>query len=189
MGTDSIGRIGKWNGSSWSTVGPYIEDYWVSALAVSASDLYVGGDFGITKWNENGWSEIALYSGPDGPLAALAVSGSDLYVGGYLNAAGGVSVNRVAKWNGSIWSTVGSGMDEHIRALAVSGRDLYAGGDFTSGRRSVGQSDRQMEREQLERAGLRGERECGELCDCAGGVRQQSLRGRRFHHSGRGVGQ
>ena len=40
--------------------------------------------------------------------------------------------NRVAKWNGSSWSALGSGMDGRCLALAVSGSDLYAGGYFTT---------------------------------------------------------
>ena len=59
---------------------------------------------------------------------ALAVSGSDLYAGGSFTAAGGVSANYIAKWNGSAWAPLGSGTDTPISVLAVSGSDLYAGG-------------------------------------------------------------
>jgi hypothetical protein len=94
-------NIAKWNGSSWSALGsgiggggPYGPV--VSALAVSGSDLYAGGDFttaggspatNIAKWNGSSWS--ALGSGMDGSVSALAVSGSDLYVGGSFTMAGG----------------------------------------------------------------------------------------------------
>jgi hypothetical protein len=43
-----------------------------------------------------------------------------------------VSANRIAKWNGSAWSPLGTGMDRTVYALAVIGTDLYAGGDFTT---------------------------------------------------------
>ena len=55
----------------------------VSALAVSGSDLYAGGDFttaggsaanNIAQWNGSSWS--ALGSGMNGSVYALAVSGS-----------------------------------------------------------------------------------------------------------------
>jgi hypothetical protein len=79
----------------------------VYALAVSGSDLYVGGRFTtagnaaanyIAKWNGSSWSTLG--SGLSSPpeiwvsVSALAVSGSDLYVGGAFTTAGGkVSAN------------------------------------------------------------------------------------------------
>src|SRR5205823_3890290 len=69
-----------------------------------------------------------------GSVSALAASGSDLYAGGHFSTAGGVSASRIAKWDGSAWSALGSGANGIVWALAVSGRgsDLYAGGDFTT---------------------------------------------------------
>jgi hypothetical protein len=70
---------------------------------------------------------------------ATAVDGSgNLYIGGGFAVAGGVVANRIAKWNGSSWSALGSGMGglpgryTYVNALAVSGSDLYAAGQFTT---------------------------------------------------------
>jgi hypothetical protein len=138
-------NIAKWNGSAWSALGSGVDrnTSWgsVNALAVSGTDLYVGGDFttaggiaatNIAKWNGNAWSPLSLGLGRDqnGFVNALALSGTDLYAGGYFPTAGGVSVNNIAKWNGSAWSSLSSGMDGSVSALAVSGTDLYAGGSF-----------------------------------------------------------
>lgn len=66
-------------------------------------------------------------------------SGPALYVGGTFTTAGGVTVNRVAKWNGATWSALGSGLTitsgtASVDALAVfndgSGARLYAAGLF-----------------------------------------------------------
>ena len=65
-------------------------------------------------------------------MFALAISGTDVYAGGEFTAAGGVSANRIAKWNGTSWSTLGTGMNSEVRTLAVSGTDVYAGGFFTT---------------------------------------------------------
>ena len=62
----------------------------------------------------------------------VAVSGSDVYAGGRFSKAGGSAANYVAKWNGSVWSAVGSGMDNYVSALAATGSNLYAGGGFTT---------------------------------------------------------
>ena len=65
-----------------------------------------------------------------GPVNALVVSGLDLYAGGEFTTAGGVSAAKIAKWNGSSWSALGSGVEDTVFALAASGTDLYAGGGF-----------------------------------------------------------
>ena len=130
-------NIAQWNGSSWSALGSGINAE-LLALAVSGSDLYVGGQiFGIMKWDGSSWSALGSgISGGDnefGPIVnALAVSGSDLYVGGDFSMAGGDLAYNVAQWNESSWSALGSGMDGKVLALAVSGSTLYAGGDFTT---------------------------------------------------------
>ena len=63
---------------------------------------------------------------------AMVVDGSgNLYIGGSFANVGEVVANRVAKWNGSAWSALGSGLNGQVAALAVSHTDLYVGGDFT----------------------------------------------------------
>jgi hypothetical protein len=102
-GGNAAANIAKWDGSSWSALGwgmsggYYDWRPWVTALAVSGSDLYAGGSFKtaggseanyIAKWD--GSSLRALGSGITGDdgwytpvhVAAIAVSGSDLYAGG-----------------------------------------------------------------------------------------------------------
>jgi hypothetical protein len=143
----TVNRIAKWDGSSWSALGSGINNT-VYALAVSGGDVYAGGRFTaasggtgnyIAKWNGTGWSALGsgIFNNWSAPVVnALAVSGSDVYVGGTFTTAGGVTVNCIAKWDGSAWSALGSGMDgggyvPSVNALAVLGGDLYAGGVFT----------------------------------------------------------
>ena len=137
-------RIAKWNGSAWSSaVGLSAMDATVNALAVSGTNLYVGGNFTsaggvagtgyIAKWDGSGWSALG---GTLGGVRTLAVSGTTLYVGGQFNKvySSGTTVvpgaTFIAKWNGSAWSALGSGANGTVTALAVSGTDLYVGGDF-----------------------------------------------------------
>ena len=101
--TVRVNGIAQWNGSSWSALGSGVIGF-VNALAVSGSDLYVGGHFTtgggsgancVAKWDGSSWS--ALGSGLDSDVNALAVSGSDLYVGGRFYTAGGPAAMRIAK--------------------------------------------------------------------------------------------
>ena len=142
-GGSAANSIAKWNGSSWSALGSGMNNE-VDALAVSGSEVYAGGVFRsaggspvnyIAKWNGSTWS--ALGSGMNNYVSALAASGSDMYAGGWFTTAtnsGGaaVTVNGIAKWNGSTWSALGSGVNGQVWALAVSGNELYAGGSFTT---------------------------------------------------------
>jgi hypothetical protein len=75
------------------------------------------------------WS--VLGAGLNYNVTAIAVSGRDVYVGGQFTTAGGISANRIAKWNGTSWSALGSGVNAIVQAIAVSGNDVYVGGQFT----------------------------------------------------------
>jgi hypothetical protein len=135
-------NIARWNGSAWSSLGSGTGGSWptVFALAVKGTDLYAGGMFtlaggvpvnSIAKWDGTSWSPLG--SGASDPnnhsprVFALAVIGTDLYAAGDFGTAGGLTVNGIAKWDGSAWSALGPGLGS-VSALAVTGTDLYAGG-------------------------------------------------------------
>lgn len=134
-------RVARWNGSNWSVLGVGMNGI-VRTLAASGGDLYAGGDFTtaggsvanrIAKWDGTTWSALGL--GLNGFVSAVAVLGSDVYAGGNFTTAtnsGGVAItaNRIARWNGSSWSTLGSGLSDGVAALAASGSDVFVGGYF-----------------------------------------------------------
>ncbi|TVQ62736.1 MAG: hypothetical protein EA379_05050 [Phycisphaerales bacterium] len=118
--------------------------------------LYVGGSFGsaggvtvnrIARWNGASWAALPGVDTPgvSGTVNALAVyddgSGPALYVGGAFTEAGGVTVNRIARWNGASWSALSSpggvGVPSGvITAMTVhddgNGPALYVGGSFAT---------------------------------------------------------
>jgi hypothetical protein len=150
-GGQPANRVARWDGSAWHSLGegvvgdpgagvfPAVWD-----LAVSGSNLYVGGSFTaaggqpanhVARWDGSAWH--ALGDGIGGQpawVSALAVSELDLYVGGYFTEAGGQPANFVARWDGSAWYPLGdgpNGVTGQVMALAVSGSDLFVGGLFT----------------------------------------------------------
>ncbi len=156
----TVNHLAKWNGSEWSAVGTGTDGI-VLALTVyddgTGDALFAGGSFtnaggltvnGVARWDGSSWSGLSGPSGtgvaPGRSVRALAVhddgSGLGLYAGGSFNTAGGVTVNRIAKWNGSAWSALtgpsGTGVDSTVVALAVyndgSGAALFAGGTFAT---------------------------------------------------------
>ncbi len=124
--------------------GPYWVGCAVNAIAVSGTNVYVGGDFNSGGYNKatnitiwNGRSFSALGSGLDGPVRAIAVLGNDVFAGGNFTNAGNITVNGLAKWDGTNWSAVGGGLAQTnaspaVYSLAVHGNDLYIGGSFSS---------------------------------------------------------
>jgi hypothetical protein len=62
-------------------------------------------------------------------------SGDALYVGGAFTTAGGITANRIARWDGQQWHAVGGGVNGTVNALAVYNDGtpkLYIGGAFLS---------------------------------------------------------
>lgn len=150
--------IARWDGTSWSTVGATFGGGYVSALAVfddglgGGPALYAGGSFfnigsttvrNIARWNGTTWS--ALNSGlDDGAVTCMTATnggaplGRSLFVGGFFYSIDGVTARRLARWDGSSWSSVGSGMNSSVASLQVwddggpEGPVLYAGGYFST---------------------------------------------------------
>jgi trimeric autotransporter adhesin len=143
-GTVNATNIARWDGASWSALGPGVNEE-VHAIAVDDYGLvYVGGDFWqaggvsancIAKWDGSNWSTLGSgsYNGTGGPVYAIGVCGPLVFVGGWFTSAGGISANFIAKWDGSSWSAHGSGVYGVVRAItAADTGDIYVGGDFTT---------------------------------------------------------
>lgn len=82
--------------------------------------------------NSEAQNFAALGSGTNATVWSVIVFDGDLIVGGEFTTAGGVTVNRIAKWNGTNWTALGSGMNGNVRDLAVFNNELYAVGLFTT---------------------------------------------------------
>ena len=73
-------------------------------------------------FSDENWVSFGGLPGADERVYAAVVDGAgNLYVGGQFTTIGTVVANRIAKWDGSAWSALGSGMNERCHALAVSG--------------------------------------------------------------------
>ncbi len=161
----NAGFLTVWDGSHWSGLGsdgaggPALTNQ-VASIAISGTDIYVGGFFTdvnnngsvlaaadyIAKWDGSNWSALGNNGAGGGSLNSyvkvLAVSGSTVYAGGAffdVNNNGVIltAADFVARWNGTNWSALGSnGAGEGsvgymVVTLALSGSTLYVGGTFT----------------------------------------------------------
>jgi hypothetical protein len=140
-------RIAQWDGASWSPLGVGLDNT-VRALALDASgNLYVGGDFVRTSdsllllnrigmWDGAAWNALIVgtntgVGGGSVFVLAFDVDGS-LYAGGGFTSAGGVSAARLARWDGSTWTPLGSGLNSAVRSIFFTDTGLFAGGDFAT---------------------------------------------------------
>ena len=123
--------------------------------------------------------------------------GPALYAGGDFTTAGGVAANRIAKWDGSSWTALGSGMNNDVHALAVfddgGGPALYAGGAFTTAGGVAANRIAKWDGSSWSAlgSGMTGMTSLRRLCP--DGVRRRrragALRGRRLHDRGRRGGE
>ena len=54
------------------------------------------------------WVSATPYADPWLGVNDIEVHNGDIYIGGSFNEVGGIVANRVAKWDGNAWSTVGN---------------------------------------------------------------------------------
>lgn len=152
-------RIAKWNGTSWSALPSQVNDA-VLTLKVFEDDsdvgpaLYAGGLFTMAgaqivnhvgRWNGTAWTPLS--TGTNDVIYTLETfkdrtgGGTQLYAGGIFTTAGKSAANRIAKWNGTNWVSLGSGLTgapsgTPSTALSMSvfddgsGDALYVGGTF-----------------------------------------------------------
>ena len=120
----TIANIARWDGSAWTSLGSGTNSA-VHALAVfddgSGPALYAGGEFWtagaqaagfIARWDGTDWSPLG--SGMNNTVRALTVfddggeAGPALYAAGEFSSAGAQWASRIARWDGSAWSLLGS---------------------------------------------------------------------------------
>lgn len=158
----SVGGVAAWDGAAWHPLGS-ISGGAVRALTTWDPDgpgplteqVVVGGSFRangadvtnyVARWDGTAWqplgaglnnSVLALTTwDPDGPGPLSA----RLVAGGYFTTAGGVTVNRIAQWDGAEWRPFGTGVNAAVFALTTWDPDgpgplptqVVAGGSFTT---------------------------------------------------------
>jgi hypothetical protein len=149
-GVPGANNIARWNSanSTWNRLGAANAiSGLVFAIAISGTDVYVGGGFtnaggmpganNIARWNSanNTWNLVGAANAVNNAVQAIKVSGSDVYIGGnFTNAGGNSAADYLVRWDGVQWTALVSGtagVFGQVFALAVpSSDDVYAGGAF-----------------------------------------------------------
>jgi len=126
----------RFDGTSWSKVGSGFNGQ-VLALAVYDGQLIVGGAFtsaggvaahSIARFNGTRWEALptASGSGVAGAVTSLTIYGGDLVAA--VNSTN--AHDRLVRYDGAEWSSVGQGADGPIRDLHADDETLFIGGAF-----------------------------------------------------------
>jgi hypothetical protein len=156
-GCTACDRLVKWSGTAWvgGDSGVDIQggvDNTVRVLYVNPYDgkLYMGGHFvdlnidgvinpnckGVAVYDGSVWAPLG--TGVNDYVRAINEYNGNIVVGGYFTTAGGISANRIAKWNpvAQTWSAMGlgfngAGIDEYVKSATVWNGIFFAGGAYT----------------------------------------------------------
>lgn len=141
----SARNVAKWNGESWSALGAGLDSR-VGCLAFGPDGtLYAGGVFAegrirrVARWDGTAWQPMAAGFTSNEVKAFAFDDAGNVYAGGTFQFISDPNLglnftpaSRVARWDGSVWTPVGSGLNDDVLALAFHNGVLYAGGRFTA---------------------------------------------------------
>lgn len=142
----------KWSGNAWTNLGYFgysifgVEAYVFSLAFDDSGRLCAGGFFDraagatasmVAALSGTNW--VPVGTGVNTTVYAISPDGrGNLYAGGeFTRSLSGTATNYIAKWNGSVWTNLGSGINPsvgasyHPNSLACDGLgNLYVGGWF-----------------------------------------------------------
>ncbi|MEO5642511.1 MAG: T9SS type A sorting domain-containing protein [Bacteroidia bacterium] len=146
---EQVKGVFHFDGTNADSLGSGVAGY-ANAVQWYNGKLIVAGEFnyagGPTQWtiphtnsiaawdSVNGWSSITPLGNLDYQVNAMTEYQGNLYVAGDFVSVNNLSVNRIAKWNGTSWSNVGGGVQGSITkiySMVVYHGQVYIGGDFT----------------------------------------------------------
>jgi len=146
MGGISTKGIAKWNGQEWTGLSSGVNGY-VGSLEVIDDLLYVGGAYdsvagmsanGIAVWDGEDWQAVGDFPNTWGGgdiymnIGAIKEYQADVYIAGLFLEGNGIS-HSIARWNGSLWQTVGNsiqGVNIWINDMEIYNGELYVAGYF-----------------------------------------------------------
>ena len=103
----------------------------ISARVTSLSPFVIAGVQTTGNPDDNWEVQFAAPGIRNGFVSGVAANGNDVYVGGTFTTVAGVNANNIAKWNGTVWSALGSGLNGAVNDVVVIGTDVYVIGSFT----------------------------------------------------------
>ena len=145
----------QFDGSNWSNIGNFDSSF--SALAVVNGELYASGSFrglrsgpaarNLARRRNNVWEAVEIGAlgtvGSRNPITNLLAHRGTLLAAGSFTSIGEATANRIARFHGSGFSSLGNalgnGLNGTVRAIAGLDGDTFVAGDFDqAGRTQAG---------------------------------------------------
>ena len=142
-GEFELSKVAAWDGSNLSSIGNGLGTF--SGVVVrtfdfdSQGNLYAGGSElagGVFRWDGQSWQSFGARH--QGTINTMQFDSQDnLYIGGDFQTVvqpddSELLANRIARWNGSTWETVGTGFDAEVKALGFDASGmLHVSGIFS----------------------------------------------------------
>lgn len=107
-------HMAQWDGANWSPV-----NSWPLLVPATAMTSYAGqlvaaaGPGGLWAWDGSSWATLGVLD-TGGSVDSLYVFEGDLIVGGSFSTISGVPADKVARWNGTAWSALGSPYESSV---------------------------------------------------------------------------
>lgn len=123
--------VAFWDGDAWHRMAGGLPSGEATSVAVFQDQVYVGlqSQQRLARWTGEAWEAVGDLNGQ---VSALVVHGGELVAGGSFTEAGGLTVNRVAAFDGAAWRALGGGVDNSIYALHSTETGLVAAGRFAA---------------------------------------------------------
>ncbi|MCR9247065.1 MAG: hypothetical protein NXI31_18695 [bacterium] len=128
-----------WNGTSWTVIPN--TPLPLHALALLPNGTMIAGGLlnypglrGVMQWTGSGWAALGTVTGPNSRVRTLLVEpNGDVIAGGNFTSTGSGVGRRLARWNGTAWTRVGTTELGDVHALSRLGNGEIAAAADLSG--------------------------------------------------------
>ena len=136
-GTTACDRVARWDGTTYSAMPGFPQQFEISCAAELNNAIYVGGMStdpssypDLMKWDGSAWTGETVFAGLLPGVLALFVHDGVLHASGrFSGIAGNGSVVR--RLNGTVWEQLGQLLNSAAHCLGYFNGHLVCGGSFT----------------------------------------------------------
>jgi len=126
--------VAVWNGTQWKQLGELDEGPETLIVDYSGNVYgYFGSNYDLVVWRDNAWKPAVTENGLNGEVTCVFADTARgyVYVGGGFSAAGGTTVNNIARWDGQKWEAFDNGTIGYVSAITgnASG-DIFACAEY-----------------------------------------------------------